>query len=228
MHEISIRLKDFPSWRGAGLPRSARASGFVPKNILMEMQWGQCTLTGMSAGLWVGWGHRTLQSHSVRREVMARVAAGSHYRTTAAQPGSRAAWPCRAPTSAPAMLTTTTASASVPRCCQEVSSKVRAGVLAPCPSRCHPPAPSHRVVVRRLRALQPEWHLLPGTAQHPQAERHPLALLPGAQLLTEGHPHADTARGLLAGRSGAAGGRSPRRASPHYFFLTLVSLRSQS
>lgn len=82
-------------------------------------------------------------------------------------------------------------------------------------------------VVRRLWALQPEWHLLPGAAQHPQAERHPLALLPGAQLLAEGHPHADTAHGLLAIRSGAGGGRSPCRAFPPYFPLALVSLRSR-
>lgn len=177
-------------------------------------------------GWWEG-GMGALQTHSAGREAMARVAAGSHCRTTAARPGSRAAWPCKAPTSAPAMLTTTTASASVPRCCQEVSSEVWAGVLAPCPPRCHPPAPSHRVVVRRLWALQPEWHLLPGAAQHPQAERHPLALLPGAQLLAEGHPHADTAHGLLAIRSGAGGGRSPCRAFPPYFPLALVSLRSR-
>lgn len=134
-------------------------------------------------------------------------AAGSRCRTTAARPGSRAAWPCRAPTSAPATPTTTTASANAPRCCREVSGELGLGSQnhppktsrAPSPTARSRPAPSsRRLVVRRLRALQPERDLLPGPAQHPQAQRHPLALFPGPQLLAEGHPHADTARGLLA------------------------------
>jgi len=103
--------------------------------------------------------------------------------------------------------------------------------------RCHPPTllPPRRVVVRRLRPLQPQRHLLPGAAQHPQAQRHPLAPLPGPQLLPEGHPHADTTRQLLARRcppGTEGGGRergwlretepSPpphRRFSPIYYFL---------
>lgn len=67
---------------------------------------------------------------------------------------------------------------------------------------CHPANPllPRRLVVRCLRSLQPERHLLSGPAQHPQAQRHPLAPLPGTQLLPEGHPHADTTRQLLAHR----------------------------
>lgn len=149
-------------------------------------------------------------------------AAGSRCRTTAARPGSRAAWRCRAPASAPATPTTTTASASAPRCSQEVSEPGGDAHTAPTGAHpgFHPPTllPPRRLVVRRLRPLQPERHLLPGPAQHPQAQRHPLAPLPRAQLLPEGHPHADTTRQLLARRRPATapqpvpawhGGRGP-------------------
>lgn len=78
---------------------------------------------------------------------------------------------------------------------------------------CHPatPLPPRRLVVRCLRSLQPERHLLSGPAQHPQAQRHPLAPLPGTQLLPEGHPHADTTRQLLAHRRS---GRHRNRCQP--------------
>lgn len=115
--------------------------------------------------------------------------------------GSRAAWHCRAPNSAPVTPTTTTVSASAPRCSQEVSGAGGHPHAAPVSAslRCHPPTllPSHRMVVRCLWPLQPEWHLLPGPEQHPQAQRHPLAPLPGAQLLPEGHPHDDPTHQLL-------------------------------
>lgn len=117
------------------------------------------------------------------------------------RPGSRAGWHRRAPASAPVTLTTTTASASVPRCCREVSRGWDTHI-APMGANlgCHPAPllPPGRLVVRRLWSLQPERHLLPSTAQHPQAQRHPLAPLPGAQLLPERHSHDDTTCQLLA------------------------------
>lgn len=118
-----------------------------------------------------------------------------------AQLGSRVAWHCRAPNSAPVTLTMTTVSTSVPRCSREVSGAGGHPHAAPTGAslRCHLPAllPSHRMVVRCLWPLQPEWHLLPSPEQHPQAQRHPLAPLPGAQLLPEGHPHDDPTQQLL-------------------------------
>lgn len=168
---------------------------------------------------------------------------GCHCRTTAARLGSRAGWHCRAPASAPVTPTTTTASASVPRCCQEVSRGGGTPISTRgCPLGMPPshPVPPRRLVVRRLRPLQPQRHLLPGPAQHPQAQRHPLAPLPGAQLLPEGHPHADTTRQLLGcqrpGRrwcQPGTGGRvwekgrlgrlsPPRNVFPHFCFLLFI------
>lgn len=111
----------------------------------------------------------------------------------------------------------------------------RAAPPAPSPAPRSRPAPSRRLVVRRLRPLQPERHLLPGPAQHPQAQRHPLAPLPGPQLLAEGHPHADTARGLLARwRTPVPAPTEPSRPAagaagelfPQLLFLTLSFLSS--
>lgn len=98
------------------------------------------------------------------------------------------------------MPTTTTASASVPRCCQEVSRgwDTHTEPMGAHPG-CHPTPllPLGRLVVRCLWSLQLERHLLSSAAQHPQAQWHPLAPLPGAQLLPEGHPHDDTTCQLL-------------------------------
>lgn len=128
---------------------------------------------------------------------------GCRCRTTVARLGSRVAWHCRAPNSAPVTLTMTTVSASVPRCSREVSGAGGHPHAAPVSAslKCHLPTllPSHRMVVRCLWPLQPEWHLLPGPEQRPKAQRHPLAPLPGAQLLAEGHPHDDPTLQLLTG-----------------------------
>ena len=54
-----------------------------------------------------------------------------------------------------------------------------------------------RLVVRRLRPVQPQRHVLHPRATHREAERYQVALLQGPQLLATSHGHDDPPTGLL-------------------------------
>lgn len=72
--------------------------------------------------------------------------------------------------------------------------------------------PSPRMVVRCLWPLQSQRHLLSCSSPCAQAERHPLALLPGPQLLAACHPHDGAAHRHLR-RVWAVGG-TPEKSPP--------------
>lgn len=68
----------------------------------------------------------------------------------------------------------------------------------------------HRLVVRRLRSVQPQRDVLPTEAEHKQVQRHQVVLLEGVRLLAQGHSHDDPAGRLLRGCPRSQCPRAPR------------------
>lgn len=122
-HQADPQQEDWRRLGGSSLPQHTTTStlGDQGEEAKLELQ-DPCPHPSVlcSAPLSSAGGSETPWQPAVTVAVFL-LGTGCRCRTTVARLGSRVAWHCRAPSSAPVTPTMTTVSASVPRCSREVS-----------------------------------------------------------------------------------------------------------